>query len=170
MKRGTVLAVVLVCGLRSFAQTATADPKLQKRDAEAATAKPPKPHELSTLPPEASGEYLLDEEGSVIQITLDAGRLSGYVTKMGDDQSDRGTPLTFFFDQADARGDSLSFTTKKVHGIWFSFEGTIVRGDVRLSEAENGYFRLKGGWTTHNDARNSQTRSHVNLESTPRKD
>jgi hypothetical protein len=155
-----------------FAQTA-ADPTLHRR---APASQPDKPAAaipkaragLSTLPPDASGEYLLDESGSVVQITLDAGKITGYVTRMGDERSDKDTPLTFFFDQCTVQGHQVSFTTRKVHGIWYSFAGNIVRGEPKITRDEDGYYRLNGSWTTHNDTRNSQSKEQVSLKSTPR--
>jgi hypothetical protein len=123
----------------------------------------------STLPPDVSGEYLIDEVGSTIEITLDAGKISGYVTRMGDEQSDKDTPLTFFFDRATANGDRVSFATRKVHGIWYEFDGSILRGDMKATRAENGYYRLKGKWTTYDGRRSAALKEEeVSLKSTPR--
>lgn len=168
-----IFAAALLCGgcLPTVAQTA-ADPPLHHRSSSSDTSTVPKaaPHSTgrSTLPQDASGEYLIDESGSTIEITLDEGRLSGYITRMGDEQSDKNTPLTFFFDQATAKGQQVSFMTKKVHGIWYEFTGTIERGDARTNRNENGYYLLKGWWTIHDDARNTKSRDEVSFKSTPR--
>jgi hypothetical protein len=115
---------------------------------------------FSSLPEEASGEYVLDRAGSVIQITIEQNRLTGYVTKMA-----HGTALTLFFDRTTLAGNHLSFTTKTVHGLRYSFIGTIVRVDAS-SAAQSGFYRLAGGWTTYrNDGRETVK---VNLLSTPR--
>lgn len=168
-----MLAATLLCGgcLSASTQTST-DPPLRHRSSstDATTAPDAATHSTgrSTLPPDASGEYLIDESGSTIEITLDEGRLSGYVTRMGDEQSDKTTPLTLFFDQVTAKGQQLTFTTKKVHGIWYEFSGTIERGDSRTTRSENGYYLLKGWWTVHNDAGKTQSRDEVIFKSTPR--
>jgi hypothetical protein len=128
----------------------------------------PRDASRSTLPPDASGEYLIDEAGSTVEVTLEAGKISGYVTRMGDEQSDKDTPLTFFFDQVTIMGHHLTFTTKKVHGIWYAFDGAIERGEAKAARDQNGYFRMTGAWTARNDARNSQSREQVNFKSTPR--
>jgi hypothetical protein len=154
----------------AVAQT-TADPSLHRRGASTSPDQPSKAggqSGSSTLPSEASGEYMLDESGSVIQITLDSGKLTGYVTKMGDEQADKDTPLTLFFDQTSARGSHLSFTTRKVHGTWYSFDGTIVRGDPKTTLDEDGYYRLKGVWVVHDDGRKTQSSETVSFKSTPR--
>jgi hypothetical protein len=50
----------------------------------------------TALPSEASGEYALGG-GATIDIDLQPDRLSGFITRPGDRESDAGTPLTFFF-------------------------------------------------------------------------
>ena len=48
------------------------------------------------LPLEASGEYTLGT-GEFVDVELQPDRLTGYITRLGDRESDQGTPLTFFF-------------------------------------------------------------------------
>lgn len=98
----------------------------------------------STLPQDASGEYLLgNDPGEVIQISLQGEDLGGYISRRGDAESDQGTPLTFFFAHATLDGARLGFATHRIHGVWYSFEGTIARGSVK-SRAEDGYYLLEG--------------------------
>ena len=118
----------------------------------------------STLPPSAQGEFMLDETGSVVQITIENGILDGYISKILDGQT---ASLTYFFDRTTTQGDHLTFTTKQVHGIWYSFDGTIVRGDV-ASKQETGFYRLKGTWVVHNESDKSQSTAMVSFRSTPR--
>ncbi len=117
----------------------------------------------STLPADVSGEYEIDEADSVVQITIEGNRLTGYVTKLVDEKSS----LTFFFDQTSLGGNRVAFTTKQVHGTWYSFEGAIVRGDAKTKQ-ESGFYRLKGTWIAHDAAAKNQSTSMVNLKSTPR--
>jgi len=107
---------------------------------------------------------MLDETGSVVQITIDNGVLDGYISKVVEGQT---TALTYFFDRTAIDGNHLMFSTKPVHGIWYSFDGTIVRGDVP-NKQENGFYRLKGTWVLHADANKTQSTSMVNFKSTPR--
>ena len=118
----------------------------------------------STLPPSAQGEFMLDETGSVVQITIENGTLDGYISKVLDGQT---ASLTYFFDRTTINGDRLTFTTKQVHGIWYSFDGTIVRGDA-ASKQETGFYRLKGAWVVHNESDKSQSTATVSFKSTPR--
>jgi len=115
---------------------------------------------FSTLPDEASGEYELDGNGSVVQITIDQDRLTGYVSKI-----DKGTALTLFFAHTSIQGSRVSFTTKTVHGVSYSFTGSVVRRE-KASPSEEGFFRLAGQWTVYRD--NGHETEWVSLKSTPR--
>ncbi len=117
----------------------------------------------SSLPEEASGEYQLGESGEIIEIILQAGQLDGYISRNGDTESDRGTPLTFFFDRTSVSARRLNFTTWQVHGIWFSFEGTIVRGPGRSREEESFYL-LEGELVGHDTVERTEQRRSVSLK------
>jgi len=164
-----VLAALLLSVVPTVLAQATPDPSLHHRsDASqnptAATGG--KQRGTSTLPADASGEYMIDESGSVVQITIENGRLDGYISKLVDGQT---SSLTFFFDRTTLGGDRLTFATKQVHGIWYSFDGTIVRGNAQ-SKQQDGYYRLKGAWVTHDEVQKSQSDSMISLKSTPRRD
>jgi hypothetical protein len=129
---------------------------------------------FSTLPEDASGEYELEGSGgfgagSVVEITIeqdgDRARLTGYVTRM-----DNGLAVTLFFERTSIQGSRVSFTTKAVHGMAYSFTGSVLRDPERTSAAETGFYRLAGEWTTtRNETGNSAAEtSHVSLKSTPR--
>src|ERR1700752_4931472 len=155
-----------------LAQTAT-EPALHHRAAGAesgnsAAVQPGGPagkqRGTSTLPAAAQGEYMLDETGSVVQITIENGILAGYISKLTDQQP---STLTYFFDRTTIDGNRLTFTTKQIHGVWYSFDGAIVRSDVS-SKQETGFYRLKGTWVTHDETGKSQSTYTVSLKSTPR--
>ena len=95
-----------------------------------------------------SGAYDFEHENESIQLNLDNGRLDGYISKLGDETSDRGTPLTYFFSKAKAQGMHVTFSTKQIHGLWYSFDGTVTRGSGARRE-EAGYYLLQGTLTTH---------------------
>jgi hypothetical protein len=134
-------------------------PNLHRRG-ESDEAQTPAAKGFSNLPDAASGEYELDEQGSVIQITIEQNRLSGYVTKM-----EQETALTLFFDRTSIEGNRLRFTTRTVHGLRYSFAGTIVRGDA-ANTTESGFYRLAGEWTAYRGA--ARRTQRVSLKSTPR--
>jgi hypothetical protein len=166
-----VLAVlILTWAPVVLTQTQATDPALHRRSDGAAQTQPGaatgKQRGSSTLPASASGEYMIDEEGSVVQITIENGVLDGYVSKLVEGLT---SSLTYFFDRTTINGNRLSFTTKEIHGIWYSFDGAIVRGDAQ-NKLEDGYYRLKGTWVTHDEPRKGQSSSTVSLKSTPRRD
>jgi hypothetical protein len=115
----------------------------------------------TVLPLEASGEYALGS-GEIVEVDLQPDRLSGFITRLGDRESDQGTPLTFFFATSRLSGQRLAFTTHQIHGVWFSFEGTIVRGGVR-SRDQQGYYLLEGQLVLHDTANQTQQVRMVSL-------
>ena len=98
----------------------------------------------------------------MVDVELQPDRLSGFITRLGDRESDEGTPLTFFFATSRLSGQRLAFTTRQVHGVWFSFEGTIVRGTAR-SRDEQGYYLLQGQLVMHDVASQTQQPRMVSL-------
>jgi hypothetical protein len=118
----------------------------------------------SLIPEDASGEYMLGHPGEVVEITLQFGDLSGYVSRQGDSDSDTGTPLTFFFEQTSLHGQDLGFATRQVHGIWYSFQGTIARGTGKTRDVD-GYYLLVGELIEHDAAHHAETRRSVSLKS-----
>jgi hypothetical protein len=116
----------------------------------------------TTLPPDVSGAYSLGEKGELVEIDLQPDRLTGYVSRLGDKLSDEGTPLTFFFASSSLNGRELSFTTRQVHGVWFSFTGTIVRGSTAM-RSEDGYYRLEGRLVLHDSANGTEQEREVSL-------
>ena len=106
------------------------------------------PQVPTKLPSEASGEYQLGRPGDVIEIILDNNGLTGYISRLGRNEKDKEVPLTYFFDQTQLNAHTLSFTTKPVHGEWYSFDGTVVRGPAPTRDKE-GYYLLKGRLSLH---------------------
>lgn len=104
--------------------------------------------EPSTLPEDVWGSYQFDHSNDSIELDLDRNKLSGYITQLGDAETDNNTPLTFFFDQSAIDGGEISFQTRVVHGVWYSFRGTIVRGDGK-ARADGGYYVLRGILAVH---------------------
>jgi hypothetical protein len=117
----------------------------------------------SSLTDDASGEYSLGEPGEVIEIILQGKRLDGYISRLGDTDSDFGAPLTFFFDHTAVRDNRISFTTWQVHGVWFSLEGTIDSRKERGS-AQDGLYVLTGELIEHNEVQHTRQRSAISLK------
>ncbi len=93
---------------------------------------------------EYSGMYSFLREGEIVQITVeDAGNVTGFISRYGERESDRGAFLDQFFKEGKLDGNKLTFTTQTVHGVWFEFRGTVDKGAGKKS-GEEGYYVLKG--------------------------
>ena len=118
-----------------------------------------------------SGMYSFLQEGEFVQITVeDAGRVTGFVSRYGDSESDRGTFLDQFFKQGKLDGTKLTFTTDTVHGVWYDFTGTIDRGPGK-TPADEAYYILKGTLTEYRTDANKKVTStshEVQFKSFPR--
>jgi hypothetical protein len=160
---GVLLLFSLLPFAASFAggQPQLPSPRLQRRKqalAEDGIFQPGR----SNLPQEASGAYALSQNpAEVIEIILngdgDSVRLQGYVTRVADGESDRGAPLSFFFARTTVSPEQLTFITRQVHGVWWSFAGNIERGNAQMS-TQKGYYFLNGTLTEHFDTGQSAPR------------
>ena len=90
-----------------------------------------------------SGMYSFLGEGEFLQINMETTGMTGYISRLGDQESDRGVFLDQFFAKGSVEGHELSFTTKQLHGVWFEFKGRFNRGPGK-SKAEDGYYVLRG--------------------------
>jgi hypothetical protein len=90
-----------------------------------------------------SGTYSFLKEGEVLQINIDQQGISGYISRYGDTDSDRGAFLDHVFEKIAIHGHDVSFTTRVVHGVWFEFKGKFERGPAKAKSAD-GYYILKG--------------------------
>jgi len=119
---------------------------------------------------EYSGMYNFLRDGEFVQVTVeDQGNVTGFISRFGDSESDRGAFLDHFFKQGKLDGNKLTFTTQTVHGVWFEFHGTIERGDGKKS-GDEGYYALKGTLTENStdEAKKTTSRSRdVVLKSFP---
>ncbi len=103
--------------------------------------------------------YSFRQDGEFVQITVeDAGRVTGFVSRYGDGESDKGAFLNQFFKQGKLDGQKISFTTDTVHGVWFEFNGTIERG-LGKNPGDEAYFVLKGPLTEYRSDVNKKTSS-----------
>lgn len=90
-----------------------------------------------------SGMYTFLNNGEFLQINIEGDTVSGYISRTGDLESDRGTFLDQFFDKASISGHDVTFTTRILHGEWFEFKGRFERGHAK-TKAEDGYYMLRG--------------------------
>lgn len=93
---------------------------------------------------DCSGMYSFLRDGEFVQITVeDQGHVTGFVSRYGDAESDRGVFLDHFFKSGKLDGNQLAFTTETVHGVSFEFRGTVERGEGK-SRGDEAYYVLKG--------------------------
>jgi hypothetical protein len=118
-----------------------------------------------------SGMYSFLRDGEFVQLTIEDGaRVTGFVSRYGDTESDKGAFLDQFFKDGKLDGARLSFTTATVHGVWYEFKGTIERGPGKTL-AEEGYYILKGTLTeyrTDADQKVTSKAREVSFKSFPR--
>ncbi|HVO80486.1 MAG TPA: hypothetical protein VMT28_07135 [Terriglobales bacterium] len=106
-----------------------------------------------------SGMYTFLQDGEFVQITVeDKGRVTGFVSRYGDLESDKGIFLDQFFKEGKLDGNKLSFTTQTVHGVWFDFKGTVERGEGKQA-ADEAYYVLKGTLIQYSTDENKKTSS-----------
>ena len=176
---GAMIFFTLATGMGSAQQATT--PHLQQRPAnpDAATGNtannpadkdataPPEP---CTLPKDVSGAYAFDRDNESIEIDVDRKddvcHLSGYITRLGDRDTDKITPLTFFFNAATVSGNQVSFTTKALHGTFYTFTGTILRGRS-LDREQEGYYALSGKLSTHHAEQSARTDTETQTQTEP---
>jgi hypothetical protein len=108
----------------------------------------------STSAGDYSGMYTFLRDGEFVQITVeDQGKLSGFISRYGNLESDRGAFLDQFIKQGSIDRQNLKFATDTVHGVWFEFQGTAGRGPGKTVNDE-GYYVLKGTLTQHSSDSN----------------
>jgi len=113
-----------------------------------------------------SGMYSFLRDGESIQLNLQDGKLSGWVTTYGFLDSDKDTLVDRFFQKASLQGDQVYFITKPLHGCWLEFSGRVERGEA-ATRAKEGYFRLTGNlteYTTDADNKVSAKRRDVTFK------
>ena len=122
--------------------------------------KAPTPPNDAEKMPSYSGTYSFLKEGEFLQLTVeDAGSVTGYISRFGDGESDKGAFLDQFFKTGKLDGSKLTFTTDVVHGVAFDFRGSVERGDGK-NPGDEGYFVLKGTLTENVTDANKKVTPH----------
>ena len=94
-----------------------------------------------------SGMYAFIRDGEFLQLTIEeAGRVTGFISRYGDLESDRGVFLDQFFKQGKLEGNKLTFTTDTVHSVWYEFKGSVDRGQGK-DRTEEDYYVIRGTLT-----------------------
>jgi hypothetical protein len=121
--------------------------------------------------PDYSGMYSFLKEGEFMQITLEEkGKVSGFISRYGDSENNKGTFLDQFIKSGSYNGKQVSFTTESIHGVTYSFAGTFGRGSGERPQDE-GYYVLRGTLTrdaTSPGNKDSGQKQEVEFRSFPR--
>lgn len=134
--------------------------------AQASQASAPTAGTPPTAEPEAkggkeySGMYSFLEDGEFVQISVeDDGKVTGFISRYSEGESDKRAFLDQFFRSGKLEGNKLNFTTDAVHGLWFEFKGTVERGEEK-SSSDEGRYVLKGTLTDNVSDAEKKVTSH----------
>jgi hypothetical protein len=103
---------------------------------------------VSAAAEDISGTYSFLKDDEIVQINMEETGVSGYISRQGDMESDRGQFLDMFFNKAAVKGNSVSFVTRTVHGVRFEFKGSFERGPGK-TQTEDNYYLLRGTLTEY---------------------
>src|SRR5205814_530279 len=117
----------------------------------------------AVAPEDYSGMYSFLRDGEFVQITVEEnGKVSGFISRFGDSESDKGVFMNQFFKSGKLEGGKLNFTTDNVHGVWFEFAGTATRGPGKKPD-EDAYYLLRGTLTRFSTDADKITTSQVRI-------
>ena len=115
-----------------------------------ANARAPKPDDVS-------GMYTFLREGEFVEVDVEPdGRVTGFISRYGERDSDRGAFLDHMFTKGSMHGNKLAFTTRSVHGVAFEFKGTVDRGEGKAPGAE-AHHVIKGTLTQITEDKDHKT-------------
>jgi len=107
-----------------------------------------------------SGMYTFLKDGEFLQLTVeDARNVTGFISRYGDSDGDRGTFLNQFLKQGKLEGNKLTFVTDTVHAVRFEFSGSISRGPGK-TPAEEAYYIVQGTLTDYRTSADEKTASN----------
>ncbi len=121
-------------------------------------------------PDDVSGMYSFLREGEFVEVNVEPdGRVTGFISRFGEQDSDRGSFLDHIFTKGSLQGSKLSFATRSVHGVSYGFNGTVERGEGKTPSAE-AYYVIKGTltqFTEDKDKKTSAQQREVTFKSFP---
>jgi hypothetical protein len=143
---------IFLCAV-TFAAIALPSATGAQESAQQSKTAPPKSEAPPTAAPdtqagrEYSGMYSFLKDGEFVQITVeDEGRVTGFLSRYGESENDKGTFVDQFFHSGKLDGNKLTFTTETVHAAWYEFKGTVERGEGK-NPGDEAYYVLKGTLT-----------------------
>jgi hypothetical protein len=114
--------------------------------------------------------YTFLQEGEFVQVNVeDPAHVTGFISRYGDSDADKGAFLDQMFATGELKGNRLHFKTRVIHGVAYEFTGTVERGEGK-TPADDGYRVLRGKLTQINQDENSKTNAksrEVTLKSFP---
>lgn len=117
-----------------------------------------------------SGMYTFLQEGEFVQINIEDGsKVTGFISRYGASESDKGAFLDQMFTEGELKGNQISFKTRAVHGITYEFSGTAELGEGK-KPGEEGYRVLRGKLTQFTEDENKKVSAksrEVTLKSFP---
>ena len=120
----------------------------------------PAPHDDIKSRQQYSGTYSFLKDGEFVQLTVeDEGRVTGFISRFGDGDSDKGAFLDQFFKSGKLDGNKLTFATQIVHGVAFEFKGSVERGEGK-NPGDEAYLVLKGTLTQSTTDANKKVTTH----------
>ena len=154
-KTHLIFALVLGAGLLSDTAVLRSQDAKPSGDAGAKTG-----DQAADAKPAYSGMYTFLKEGEFVQVTVeDEGHVTGFISRYGNGDSDKGAFLDQFFKSGKLEGNKLTFTTEIVHGVAFDFKGAVERGEGK-NPGDEGYFVIKGTLTDNTSDVNKKVTSH----------
>jgi len=103
-----------------------------------------------------SGTYTFLRDDDDLQINVQDGKLDGYVTRYGDTEADKSVQLQHLIEKSSLAGNEISFTTIKIHAVWFEFKGRVRRGEGKAA-GDEGYYVLEGTITRYETGADKKT-------------
>ena len=128
-----------------------------------------KPAPVASSESDISGMYTFLRDGEFVEIDVSGNKVTGFVSRYGDLESDRGAFLDHMFTKGSLNGKELTFTTRAVHGVSYEFKGTVERGEGKTAGAE-AYYVVKGTLTettTDKDKKASARSREITMKSFP---
>jgi hypothetical protein len=144
MKLRALMIVAVTFTSFAFVPCSAAQSAQEPKTTAPRAAQPPSAAPEAKAGREYSGMYSFLKDGEFVQLTVeDEGRVTGFVSRYGDGESDKGAFLDQYFHSGKLDGNKLTFTTETVHAVWFEFKGTVERGEGK-NPGDEAYYVLKG--------------------------
>jgi hypothetical protein len=156
---------IFVCAV-IFAAVTFASSTVAQESAQDSKAVAPKVGELPAAERnspgrEYSGMYSFLKDGEFVQISVeDQGKMTGFVSRYRDGESEKGEFLDQYFRSGTLDGNKVSFTTETVRGVWFEFKGTVERGEGK-NRGDEAYYVLKGTLTENTSDAEKKMTTHA---------